>query len=104
MNRKEVYSVESLMTNLKSSDKIVLISGIPNSLGKPVNFLYYRGAFCENKVFNLSANFTNYKTGEATVKSFIKKCGCLCLTEMLFDDERVRKAYCYDNFIKSFKK
>ena len=104
MNRKEVYSVESLMTNLKSSDKIVLISGTPNSLGKPINFLYYRGAFCENKGFNLCANFQLHKVGEASVKSFIKKCGCLCLTEMLFDDDRVRGAYNYENFIKSFKK
>jgi len=99
--KNEVYSYESLMNELKESDKIVRISCYTNDMGHPLNFMYYKGKFCEYHGFNLCANFVNYKIEVPTIKSVFKKCASLKLSEMDFSDERMKNAFNYDNFIKS---
>ena len=99
--KKEVYSYESLINELNSTDSIILISGYYSDSNTRINLMYYKGIFCINKGFNLNANFTMHKIGNATVKAHFKKCGAFLIQNLNIDSEPVRKAYCYDNFIRN---
>jgi len=99
--KKEVYSYESLINELKITDSIILISGYYSDSNTRINLMYYKGIFCIHKGFNLNTNFTMYKIGIATVKAHFKKCGSFLIQNLNIEDDSVRKAYCYDNFIKN---